>query len=211
MLVYVSGKYSGDIDANILAAQKVAVDLWEMGHHVICPHLNTIHFENTCRSSYEHYIAGDLDMISRLDCLVMIPGWEESKGALIEKEYAEKLDMPIYYAPDYPALHPTEIKCPEQAQAFRETVGKMYRIHLSKNADYSPANILATGELGVVTRLWDKTARLMNLTGIQFEHLLHTGVFPPKEPKHEAIDDTYLDLAVYAIIGLLLRKNKWGR
>src|SRR5687768_17062362 len=127
MLVYVSGKYSGDIDANIIAAQEVAVKLWEMGHHVICPHLNTIHFEEKCRATYEQYIEGDLDMISRLDALVMVEAWDGSKGAVIEKGYAEKLGIPIYYAPDYPPLHPTEVRCPEQAQAFREKTGQMYR------------------------------------------------------------------------------------
>lgn len=211
MLIYVAGPYSGEIDANIAKARAIAVDLWEMGHGVICPHTNTQHFEVDCRATYEQYLMGDLDIISRVDALVMVPGWEHSKGATREKQYADTLKIPVYYAPDYPTLHPTELRAPVQAQAFRETVMQMYRVHMDKNADYSPANILATGELGLVTRLWDKTARLMNLTGIRFDHIVHEGVFPPRKPKHEAIDDTYMDLSVYAIIGLLLRSGRWGK
>jgi hypothetical protein len=142
---------------------------------------------------------------------MQLENWQESKGATMEHEYALSLNMPIYYVPVLPDLHPTEAKSPIQCQAFRETVGKMYRTHLSKNADYSPANILLTGEPGLVTRLWDKTARLLNLTGFKFQALLCEGFDAPKEPKHESIDDTYQDMAVYAIIGMLLRKGKWGR
>ena len=101
MLVYVSGKYSGDIDANIMAARAVAIDLWEMGHVAQCPHLNTAHFERDCRVPYEAYIAGDLRMVCGCDAMVMIEGWEASNGARIEKEYAEKLHIPVYFASNY--------------------------------------------------------------------------------------------------------------
>jgi hypothetical protein len=224
MLLYVAGQYGnktavngiGDgivksVDENIAAARKIAIVLWEKGHAVICPHLNSAHMEVDCKATWQDYINGDLNMISRCDGLVMVPGWEDSKGAIAEHEYALSLGIPIWYFPDVPDLAKTEITSPEQCKAFRETTGQMYRTHLSKNADYSPANILATGEVGLVTRLWDKTARLMNLTGIKFQSLVHEGVFPPSTPKHEAINDTYQDLAVYAVIGLLLRKGKWGK
>jgi len=211
MLIYVAGKYSGNVDENIAAARKVSIALWEKGHAVICPHLNTAHMEIDCGVSYEAYMQGDFNIISRCDALVMIENWRDSKGAKREHKYAESLGIPIYYAPDVPDLHRTETTSPIQCQAFREVLGKMYRTHLSKNADYSPANILLTGETGLVTRLWDKTARLLNLTGFKFTALLHEGIDPPRNPKHESIEDTYQDMAVYAVIGLLLRNGKWGR
>jgi uncharacterized protein DUF4406 len=211
MLIYVAGKYSGDIDANIAAARQVAIALWEKGHAVICPHLNSAHMEQDCKATWQDYLDGDMNMVSRCDALVMLEGWQDSKGANMEHEYATSLGMPIYYAPDLPELHPTEVMSPNQCKGFRELVGKMYRTHFSKNADYSPANILLTGETGLVTRLWDKTARLLNLTGFKFQYLMHEGVSPPRKPKNESIDDTYQDMAVYAVIGLLLRQNKWGR
>jgi len=211
MLIYVAGKYTGDVDSNIEAASRVAGILWEAGHAVICPHANTAHFEKKWDVSWEQYLEGDLNMISRCDALVMVPGWKTSRGANLEHAYAEQLGIPIFYYPDIPALHKTETTSPEQCKAFREIVGQMYRTHLRKNADYSPANILATGEVGLVTRLWDKTARLMSLTGIKFKSLIHEGVALPEKPQNEAIDDTYMDLAVYAIIGVLLRKDKWGK
>lgn len=106
--------------------------------------------------------------------------------------------------------HSTEMKCPEQTQAFLEIIERMYQLHLEKNSDYSPLNILGTGEVGSVVRLWDKTCRLMNLSGFRIE-----GEFKsyeaPKEPKHESLEDTLLDLANYAVIALILRQGKWGK
>lgn len=106
--------------------------------------------------------------------------------------------------------HPTEIKLPHQAEGFREIIERMYRVHLDKNADYSPANILGTGEIGLVTRVWDKVARLMSLHGFDVT-VVFNGLNPPPEPKNESIDDNLMDLAVYAIIWMLYRKGVWGK
>lgn len=105
-------------------------------------------------------------------------------------------------------LHPTELRCPNQCGAFREIIDKMYRTHLEKNQDYSPANIRAMGELGLSTRVWDKVARLLNLMGFDIERGTYSS---KKEPKNESIDDTLLDLANYAIIWQIYRQNKWGK
>ena len=104
--------------------------------------------------------------------------------------------------------HVTEKENPEQCKEFRETIERLYQVHLDKNADYSKYNMLATGQIGAVTRMWDKMARLMSLTGFD----IGTGKLnPPKEPKNESVEDTLEDLATYTIITLIMRKNKWGK
>jgi 5'(3')-deoxyribonucleotidase len=107
------------------------------------------------------------------------------------------------------ALHPTEQRCPRQTHGFRQIVDRLYAVHLDKNADYSPANILGTGEIGGVVRLWDKMARLLSLEGfnIEVKFLGYTG---PKAARNESLDDTLIDLANYAIILKLLREGNWG-
>jgi len=107
-------------------------------------------------------------------------------------------------------LHPTARLRPAQVEAFDAILQKMRQTHLDKNADYSPANILGTGEIGLVTRLWDKMARLMNLTGFRIE-IASSTFAEPLQPKNESVEDTLTDLSVYAIIGLLLRQGKWGK
>jgi hypothetical protein len=102
MIIYLSGCYSGNIDENILAARKIAIELWERGYTVLTPHLNTIHFEKDCKCKYEDYIKGDLELLARCDVLVLMPNWIDSNGAKEEKEYARSLGMPIYYYPELP-------------------------------------------------------------------------------------------------------------
>ncbi len=99
-------------------------------------------------------------------------------------------------------------KYPEQTAAFEDIIQNMLDTYKMKMEDYSPWNMRGTGELGAITRLWDKTARLMNLMGFD----IGTGKFSAlKDPKNESIDDTLLDLANYAIITMILRKGKWGK
>ena len=108
-----------------------------------------------------------------------------------------------------PKKHITEIRNPNQSARFKEIVEEMYQVHLDKNADYSPANVLGMGELGVIVRMWDKMTRLMNLLGfeVKVEFVQYTG---PKEAVNESVEDSYRDMSVYAVIGRLYREGKWG-
>jgi hypothetical protein len=210
MILYVAGPYSGGVTENIAKARAAAIELWQQGHGVLCPHLNTQHFEKDCSVSYQDYIRQDLRLLARCDAIVMLEGWEESNGARTEHSFAHGIGMPIYYFPVVPPPHPTEVSCPAQAEAFIATAMQMYRLHLRKNADYSPANILGTGEVGLVTRIWDKVARLMSLTGFKVE-VTATHHAAPKKPQNESVEDTLLDLANYSIITHIFRKGLWGK
>jgi hypothetical protein len=96
----------------------------------------------------------------------------------------------------------------EQSKEFQSILDDLFQMHKKKTADYSAWNIKGAGEQGVAVRLWDKTARLMNLMGWD----IGTGKWSqPKEPKNESVDDTLMDLASYAIIMIVLRRGKWGK
>jgi hypothetical protein len=71
------------------------------------------------------------------------------------------------------------------------------RVLDSKQQDYGSENITISGELGVVVRAQDKLCRL--------RHLLakNEGV------NHESIDDSWMDLANYGIIGHMLHNGVW--
>lgn len=212
MIIYTAGpirpKNGHTYQENLDEAKRVSHELWVMGYGVICPHANT---NLTDEPDYSvGWLKGDLEMISRCDALVMLPRWDESEGAIQEKKYAEKRDIPVFIWPDIPLVSPTEHRRPLQANAFIDTVMKMYRVHLKKNEDYSPANILGAGEIGLMTRTWDKVARLMNLFGFRIE-IASMEFESPKKPKCESIEDTILDLSVYAIIWQLLRRGVWGK
>lgn len=65
-----------------------------------------------------------------------------------------------------------------------------------KHADYGPGNIAAFGEFGLTVRLSDKIERLKNLVRME-------------TPKNESLEDTYMDIANYGIIALMVRRNLW--
>ncbi len=79
--------------------------------------------------------------------------------------------------------------------AFSTVTTKMLETFIKKNRDYGKGNILDTGELGIIFRINDKIRRLQNLQQNN------------KEPENESINDTWLDIAVYAVIAILLRKG----
>ena len=77
----------------------------------------------------------------------------------------------------------------------RQPALKIADIVIAKQHDYGHDNILAFREQGLVVRLWDKINRLKKL------------VWENNEPKNEAIEDTFTDVAGYAIIGLMLAED----
>jgi len=73
---------------------------------------------------------------------------------------------------------------------------------LSKHHDYGPTNIsLAPGGAinGLRVRMHDKLARINNL------------VDSKKSPEHESFEDSFKDMANYAIIGLLVLRGEWDK
>jgi hypothetical protein len=105
VILYISGPYTvGDTKRNIIKARIIACELWEKGFAVICPHTNTGNFENYCEATYDQYLAGDLEILSKCNAIIMTPDWEISNGAKIEHELAIQMDIPIFYYPSVPTL-----------------------------------------------------------------------------------------------------------
>lgn len=73
---------------------------------------------------------------------------------------------------------------------------------LSKHADYGPTNIANApgGALnGLRVRIHDKVARI--------NHLIDNG----KDPQHESLRDSFIDLLNYSAIALMVIEDKWPR
>lgn len=94
-LIFVSGPYRGDIDGNIARARVVAISLWKQGYAVICPHLNTAHFDGYCPDKV--WLDGDMEIMARCDIVYMMRDWRDSVGARKEHEVAHNLGMEIIY------------------------------------------------------------------------------------------------------------------
>lgn len=92
-------------------------------------------------------------------------------------------------------------------QQFRDNAQKIYEellfILVRKQIDYGPYNVLNApgGPInGLLVRISDKIERLKNL------------IYNPKtaDPQFESIEDSFVDLANYAIIALMVQRNIWN-
>lgn len=99
-IIYVAGPYSADTDwrrkQNIQRAEHVAAQLWKMGYYAICPHLNSAFFGGICPERV--FLEGGLEMLRRSDAMILVKGWESSRGTLLEIAEAEKKKIPYYHS-----------------------------------------------------------------------------------------------------------------
>jgi hypothetical protein len=80
------------------------------------------------------------------------------------------------------------------------TIKELSDLLLSKHKDYGPKNISQApgGAInGLRVRMHDKLARINNL--------IDSGA----NPEHESLEDSFKDMANYAIIGLLVLRKQW--
>jgi hypothetical protein len=83
--------------------------------------------------------------------------------------------------------------------AFAKVCAELLKMFIRKHKDYGKGNILDTGELGIAFRVNDKLKRLQHIHG------------NGKKPSNESIDETWIDIAVYAVIAVLLRNGQFKK
>lgn len=99
--IYISGPYTAPTteqrDLHILRAREAAGALLRRGHWPFCPHTMTAAFEEYFPDiPWMTYIAADLAWIPLCHGMLMLQGWEDSRGACIERQAAETLRLTIY-------------------------------------------------------------------------------------------------------------------
>jgi len=80
-------------------------------------------------------------------------------------------------------------------EAFERVSKETLEMFLKKHKDYGKANILDMGELGIAFRISEKFNRI--------KHLLMNG----NKPTNELLEDSWIDIAVYAVIAVLLKRG----
>ena len=104
-----------------------------------------------------------------------------------------------------------ETEYPELADEFKNIQSEMYEMFARKHMDYGLNNIALGGDLtnesdkkfsltGLCIRLTDKISRLKNLLSNGKNYV-----------KGEGMEDTFIDIANYGIIGLLVGRDKWKK
>ena len=103
LFIYVSGPYSAQlkgqdeeqqIKKNIQTANAFALEIVAKGHYPFVPHTMMQHWEDHLQLSREQVLNICLAWVSKCDALFFI---NTSKGAELEKELAENLNLKVYY------------------------------------------------------------------------------------------------------------------
>jgi len=98
-VVYVAGPLFGpndwEIRRNIHRAASLGYEVAKLGAYPVIPHTNTGSvFIGTM--SPEFWYAGTLELLRRCDAIILVSGWEESRGAVAEIAEAKRLNMPVF-------------------------------------------------------------------------------------------------------------------
>ena len=126
----------------------------------------------------------------------------EMEAKKSNKETIDGLGVVEVFESEYPLL----------ATEFKQIQKEMYEMFARKHMDYGLNNIALGGDIinneadkkfsltGLCIRLTDKISRLKNLLANGKNYV-----------KGESMEDTFIDIANYGIIGLLVGRNKWKK
>ena len=99
-LAYIIGPYRSKkgingIVNNIARAEKVALKYWKLGYCVVCPHKNTALMDGV--DTDEMFLMGGKELVMRADVIVLMKGWGNSAGSIVELSLAKRLHKEIIY------------------------------------------------------------------------------------------------------------------
>jgi hypothetical protein len=102
-LLYLSGPFTSasEIPGQTLEtitkhASDVALKAWEARWSVISPHKNCYGYVPSHKMDYEKWMSGLVAQVVRCDAILLLPGWEKSKGCRIEMQVARDNHIPVF-------------------------------------------------------------------------------------------------------------------
>lgn len=105
-ICYIAGPMTGIENFNFPAFEQATSILREAGWFVYAPHENDLErgeqprLDGVPQHKLKHYMKVDLAQVCVSDAVFMLDGWPDSKGAAIEFNTAEALDIPCYHFPN---------------------------------------------------------------------------------------------------------------
>lgn len=102
IMVYVAGAYSAPtpegVEENCRRAREVGVQLAAVSPQVfpVIPHQTGRDIEHI--GDYQFWIEGTLELMRRCDAVMMVHGWQTSKGAVAERRVALQRGIPVIYS-----------------------------------------------------------------------------------------------------------------
>lgn len=98
-VLFLSGPFRGanawETEQNVRKAEEVSLKIWSYKIACFCPHTNTRFFTVALGPDDEIFLRGDLEILRRCDVVFVLPGWENSVGAIKEVEEAKAIEIPV--------------------------------------------------------------------------------------------------------------------
>lgn len=91
--IYCAGPMTGYIDYNFPAFYAAATELRSRGWDVVNP--ADLNIGN--QKDWKGCMIEDIKHLLKCDAIVMLPGWEKSKGASLEHHIATELGLMVYH------------------------------------------------------------------------------------------------------------------
>lgn len=99
-VIYIAGPLDApthwEREANIHAAETLALAVWQLGLVAVCPHANARHFYGMLPEAT--FLAGGVALLRRCDAVLCTADWSRSPGAREELADAEAHDIPIFFS-----------------------------------------------------------------------------------------------------------------
>lgn len=198
--VYLSGPMSGLPNENRDAFAAASEKLSSRGFLVFDPAAKEV-------GTREGNIRMDVEAVLNSDMIAVLPGWQGSAGARLEVQLGNELGLPIVSADD---LAPVDLGILGTGgrgdPRFHALLQQIADLHDKKQADYGKdadpfANVRASRFWGIapwvgaLVRLNDKVSRLQSFA--------RKGALA-----NESAEDSMMDIAVYALIALILYREE---
>lgn len=130
--VYLSGPMTGIEDFNFPAFREAADALRAKGFDVVSPHEldesepdDIMADDDPYGEHYVTYLARDVKHVADVDALVVLPGWDKSRGAKFETYVAAGLDKPVFRYGSGSRVSIEEVKAPIAEETILEEAQRL--------------------------------------------------------------------------------------
>lgn len=84
------------VQQNVMRAMSLALEVWKRGCAAVCPHSNTMFFQDADGVEDRVWLDGDIELMKRCDGVLLTPDWARSSGARAEKAQADLWHLPVF-------------------------------------------------------------------------------------------------------------------